>query len=209
MRQHVKALRANPTDAERMLWSKLRRKQIRALRFRRQFPIGPYIVDFVCLQVKLIIEVDGGQHGAENDAIRSAWLNERGYRVLRFWNNDVLGNIDGVVQTIASEVIAPSDAPLPRRAALRLSPPSLGRGEDKVHFPSPTTEGLRRGVKKEQAERPAPSRWSEAERSPLPNDGLEPRSGSRVGRGGFTRVRETHPSPGEPLCGSPLPQGEG
>lgn len=110
MRQHVNALRAKPTDAERVLWSKLRRKQIRALRFRRQFPIGPYIVDFVCLQAKLVIEVDGGQHGAENDAIRSAWLNKHGHRVLRFWNNDVLRNIDGVLQTIASEVTAPSNA---------------------------------------------------------------------------------------------------
>lgn len=119
MRKHVKALRANPTDAERVLWSKLRRKQVGTLRFRRQFPIGPYIVDFVCLQANLVVEIDGGHHGGENDVIRSAWLNERGYKVLRFWNNDVLSNIDGVVQTIASEAIAlsgahPSPRPLPQ-----------------------------------------------------------------------------------------------
>jgi len=93
-------LRANMTDAERKLWSRLRREQIDGHRFRRQMPIGPYIVDFVCLASRLIIEVDGGQHSAERDARRTAWLESQDFHVLRFWNNDVLGNLDGVIQTI-------------------------------------------------------------------------------------------------------------
>ena len=73
-------------------------------RFRRQFPIGSYIVDFVCLRTKLIVEIDGGQHDMERDAIRTKWLEERGYTVLRFWNNDVLGNMDGVLRVIEKEL---------------------------------------------------------------------------------------------------------
>jgi very-short-patch-repair endonuclease len=103
VRSTVKSLRTNATDAERTLWQRLRAKQIR-LRFRRQFPIGPYIVDFVCLRAKLIVEIDGGQHGDERDAARTDWLEKRGYKVLRFWNNDVLGNMDGVLRMIAEEI---------------------------------------------------------------------------------------------------------
>ena len=95
----VKSLRTIATDAERALWQRLRGKQIR-LRFRRQFPIGPYIVDFVCLRAKLIV----GQHSAERDAVRTNWLEGRGYRLLRFWNNDVLGNLDGVTRMIAEDI---------------------------------------------------------------------------------------------------------
>ncbi len=100
----ARTLRGNPTDAEQKLWSALRRQQIDGNRFRRQHPIGGFVVDFVCLAEKLIIEVDGGQHAqnVEADSERTAWLEARGYRVLRFWNNDVLGNIDGVLQVIQS-----------------------------------------------------------------------------------------------------------
>ncbi len=98
----ARRLRKNPTEAEKRLWDALRGRQIDRHRFRRQHPLGAYVVDFVCLAEKLVVEVDGGQH-AENlhaDAERTAWLQSRGYRVLRFWNNDVLENMEGVAEAI-------------------------------------------------------------------------------------------------------------
>ena len=106
------------TDAERLLWSRLRRRQIHGLRFRRQHPIGPYIADFACTQRRLVIELDGGQHvqAKDKDAARTRWLAQREYRVLRFWNNDVLTRIDAVVQVVAAALGPPSPT-LPPRAA--------------------------------------------------------------------------------------------
>jgi very-short-patch-repair endonuclease len=97
----ARELRANMTDAERMLWRALRRHQLGA-RFRRQVPLGPYVADFVCFDRKLVIEVDGGQHAERQalDEVRSEFLSASGYRVLRFWNNEVLGNIEGVLDEI-------------------------------------------------------------------------------------------------------------
>jgi len=93
-------LRRKQTDAERKLWSILRGRQFENSKFRRQEPIGKYIVDFVSLERELIIELDGGQHNQqsemEKDETRTKWLERKGFRVLRFWNNDVLQNIDGV-----------------------------------------------------------------------------------------------------------------
>jgi very-short-patch-repair endonuclease len=105
---HVQQLRSTPTDAEIRLWSRLRRKQLDGLRFRRQQPIGPYIVDFFCPAAKLVIEVDGGQHAMlENeDAWRTRWLEARGYRVVRFWNNEVLANTNGVILVILESLRA-------------------------------------------------------------------------------------------------------
>lgn len=98
----ARQLRRNATDAEIRLWSRLRRKQLAGFRFRRQHPLGSYIVDFFCPEARLIVEVDGGQHGEENahDARRTEWLEARGYRVARFWNNEVLSNTDGVLTAI-------------------------------------------------------------------------------------------------------------
>jgi very-short-patch-repair endonuclease len=95
------------TEAERVLWAILRRKQLEGHRFRKQVPIGKYIVDFACLEKGLIVEVDGGQHAInqDDDKTRDAWLEREGYRVLRFWNNDVLSNRNGVLQRI-SEALA-------------------------------------------------------------------------------------------------------
>jgi very-short-patch-repair endonuclease len=102
---HARRLRQNPTEAEIRLWSKLRLKQIGGHRFRRQVPIGPYIADFACLERRLVIEVDGGQHSESGtDDVRTAWLERQGFRVLRFWNNDVLGNTDGVLTVIADHL---------------------------------------------------------------------------------------------------------
>ncbi len=84
------------------LWSRIRRKQLEGFRFRRQHPLGRYIVDFFCPEARLIIEVDGGQHGVENvrDAIRTEWLEKRGYRVIRLWNKDVLAQTEDVLASI-------------------------------------------------------------------------------------------------------------
>ena len=114
----ARALRKNLTDAEQTLWLRLKQCQIAGHKFRRQQPIGAYIVDFVCLEQRLIIELDGGQH-AENvayDEKRTNWLESRGYRVLRFWNNEVISNTDGVVQAIR-------DAVQPANASKRHPPP--------------------------------------------------------------------------------------
>jgi very-short-patch-repair endonuclease len=108
-RDFARQLRKSSTDAEKRLWSKLRHKQVDGFRFRRQQPIGRYIVDFFCPEAKLIIEVDGGQHAdaERNDLMRTLWLQGRGYRVIRFWNNEVLGNTEGVVLTIRDALHPP------------------------------------------------------------------------------------------------------
>src|SRR5262245_29275170 len=94
-------LRGTQTDAERKLWLELRDRRLGGFKFVRQEAIGPYIVDFICREQKLIIEVDGGQHAeSAKDVVRDAYLTRAGYRVMRFWNNDVLRNREGVLETI-------------------------------------------------------------------------------------------------------------
>jgi very-short-patch-repair endonuclease len=99
--QFARDLRRNSTRAEQRLWFALRDRRLAGYRFRRQYPIGPYIVDFACTRHMLIVEADGGQHAesAADDA-RTEWLREQGWRVIRFWNNDVLANREGVVERI-------------------------------------------------------------------------------------------------------------
>jgi len=106
----AKSLRRNATNAERLLWQKLRNKQLEGYKFRRQQPIGNYIVDFVNFENLIIIELDGGQHAIlkGKDRNRDAWLQSQGFHVLRFWNNDVLENIDGVLAVIRKRMISPS-----------------------------------------------------------------------------------------------------
>jgi len=124
------------TDAERCLWAKVRRRQISGCWFYRQKPIGEYIVDFYCPKVKLVIEVDGGQHFsdeiAEYDRIRDEYLSNLGLRVLRFTNTDVMRNIEGVVARIESEI----------SGEIPLSPP-LRKGETDS---SPFIKGRLRGI---------------------------------------------------------------
>ena len=99
------------TDVERRLWLYLRRKQVDGFHFRKQCPIGPYVADFACLRVKLIIEVDGSQHAdSAHDAARDAWFTTHGYRTLRFWNNDVLQSMDGVILTITEALGQPESS---------------------------------------------------------------------------------------------------
>jgi very-short-patch-repair endonuclease len=94
----ARALRSNPTEAEKRLWQRLRYEQVDGFKFRRQAPIGGYIVDFVCFHARLVIELDGGQHAdqIERDSERTGWLENEGFSVLRFWNNEVFDNIEGV-----------------------------------------------------------------------------------------------------------------
>ena len=104
--QIARRLRVNQTDAETVLWNRIRSRQIDGHKFVRQLPIAGYICDFVCRERRLVVEVDGGQHSeSAADAIRDHRLGEEGYRVLRFWNNDVLGNIEGVLVTIQAELL--------------------------------------------------------------------------------------------------------
>lgn len=116
------------TDAEIRLWQALRGNSL-SVKFRRQAPIGPFFADFVCLEKRLIVEVDGGQH-AENvrDQERDAWLNQEGYRVLRFWNNEVLTHLDGVLGVIAGELAKPvSPRPIPQSGNAPGSRPRSGK----------------------------------------------------------------------------------
>ena len=120
-------LRNNPTDAERKLWRAISNCQLNGIRFNRQVPIGPFICDFVARKAKLVIEVDGGQHATATvaDNRRTQFLRDRGYRVIRFWNNDVLQNIEGVVEAIL-QALANSPSPSALRAS---SPPAPAGGE--------------------------------------------------------------------------------
>ena len=110
----ARALRNNPTEAEKHLWAALSARKTAGARFNRQVQIGPYFCDFVARSFKLVIEIDGGQHGDPADAERTRFLEARGYRVIRFWNNDVLGNLDGVVAEI-ERVLADRPSPNPSR----------------------------------------------------------------------------------------------
>jgi very-short-patch-repair endonuclease len=99
-------LRFNLTEAEQRLWYHLRAPRFMGLKFKRQKPIGPFVADFICLELGLVIEVDGGQHGGASDARRDAWFKANGYHVLRFWNNDVLIQTEVVLESIRQAVIA-------------------------------------------------------------------------------------------------------
>ena len=100
---HAKEMRRVPTDAERQLWSRLRAKRLNGWKFRRQQPIGPYIADFVCMEAKLIVELDGSQHAeSPRDKARDSNLEERGFRILRLWNDDVIRDLESACATISA-----------------------------------------------------------------------------------------------------------
>lgn len=110
----AKRMRREPTEAEAKLWSMLRGQRLGGLKFKRQEQLGDFIVDFVCFGARLIIEADGAQHSeSERDAVRDDWLREQGFRVLRFWNNDVLSNPDGVARVILEAAQGPLPNPSP------------------------------------------------------------------------------------------------
>lgn len=117
MRDRVKTLRKNLTDTERWLWQRLRNRGLSGYKFRCQHPIGPFVVDFVCIEKRVVIELDGGQHAEspESDSRRSEYLRRKGYRVLRFWDNEVLREGESVLNAILSflEENSPSPPPSP------------------------------------------------------------------------------------------------
>jgi very-short-patch-repair endonuclease len=126
--KQAKNLRGIMTDAERRLWYRLRAHRFGGIKFKRQVPVGPYVVDFACLSRKLILEVDGGQHAEiASDRIRDEQLRAQGFTVLRFWNNDVLKRTDTVLELVMAAL---KDQTSPSPGALR-APPSPQRGEGK------------------------------------------------------------------------------
>ncbi len=113
----AKGMRAEPTDAEHRVWQNLRAERLGGFKFRRQEPMGNYILDFVCYERRVIVELDGGQHGESNcDLLRDDWLRRQGFVILRFWNSEVFENLEGVLErTLAQlQALPPSPQPLAR-----------------------------------------------------------------------------------------------
>jgi very-short-patch-repair endonuclease len=124
----AKHMRSAPTPAEHRLWQIVRAKRLEGWKFRRQAPIGPYMPDFVCHSAKLVVEVDGGHHCEEDDGKRDGWLRSQGFRILRFWNNDIFDNEEGVLTVILAALEA-SAAASSRGGRTPLPSPSPTRGE--------------------------------------------------------------------------------
>jgi very-short-patch-repair endonuclease len=135
-RETARQLRLDQTDAEARLWRRLRHWPMDGTHFRRQVPIGPYVVDFACMAARLAIELDGSQHGEDEnilrDEARTRWLEAAGYRVIRFWNNDLISNMDGVLESIYAAVHGASNAePSPfkhKRRPRTVAAPGVKRG---------------------------------------------------------------------------------
>ncbi len=223
---HVKALRAQMTEAEQALWRDLRGHRFESWSFRRQVPMGAYVADFVCHRAKLVIELDGGQHEAGHDAPRDAWFTARGYRVLRYWNTDVLGNRDGVLEDLAAQLArrgaelgcaAPAGRAAEPHASASASVPALTTDRAEAAAVSPPTPTLPRkggggAVRGREAfaeheenqptssGQPVPVRRGEP--SPLAGEGRE--GGETAGAG---RAAEAHASAsaslGAPTTASP------
>ncbi|WP_454763477.1 endonuclease domain-containing protein [Cupriavidus campinensis] len=162
----VRALRAGMTEAEQRLWYHLRAHRFLGLKFKRQMPLGPFIADFVCIEFKLVIEADGGQHGSEADEKRDGWFRREGYTVLRFWNNEILQQTESVLEAIRQAVLARGYVDTP---ALSPGPsPASGRGENTERvsradgcLPSPSGRGAggegERTPKPQSVNRPLPT----------------------------------------------------
>jgi very-short-patch-repair endonuclease len=111
----ARSLRKKSTDTEQCLWRHLRDRQVEGFKFRRQQPVGRYVVDFVNLEKKVVIELDGGQHAVNpSDKLRDEWFRGEGYEVLRFWDNEVFSNLEGVLDSIRNVLLTPHPDPLPQ-----------------------------------------------------------------------------------------------
>lgn len=133
--QHSRAMRKEPSEAEKKLWYRLRQKQLAGAKFRRQHPIGSCIVDFVCVEHGLIVELDGSQHAEQEsyDQRRDAYLRQQGYRISRFWNTDVMRNIEGVLEMIVKAL----ESPLTERERLVEGQKDSASGRHDPHLTSP------------------------------------------------------------------------
>jgi very-short-patch-repair endonuclease len=162
--QNAKSLRSQQTDAEQKLWYHLRAHRYMGLKFKRQKPIGRYIVDFVCPERSLIIELDGGQHTEQMayDTQRDAWLHGEGYTVLRFWNNEVMQEMEGVLEKIRITLF-PSPPPSPR--VPQEVPLGCKRGEGAESLPSPQPSPHKRGEEADLLPSPARGRGAGGEGS--------------------------------------------
>ena len=139
-RKQSQSLRGSPTDAERKLWHALRELKPLGLHFRRQAPIGPYVVDFAWYWGKLIVELDGAPHAdlrLRRDRQRSDWLESQGYRVLRFWNNDVLAQTRGVAEAILAAAKSPTPSPSPQGGGEQVA----ARRRRSQQTPDPSSQG--------------------------------------------------------------------
>ena len=139
----ARSLRSNQTDAEHMLWKHIRAGRFEGYKFKRQQPLGHYIVDFVCFEAMLVIELDGGQHAEQvnEDAERTLWLASQGFRVLRFWNNEVIENMEGMWASITT-ALSPSG-----RTTSHSTKPASGQV---AGYPQPSPlkgEGVKRRTK--------------------------------------------------------------
>jgi len=198
-RKFIKALRQNMTDPERLLWRHLRAHRLGEEKFRRQQPIGPYVADFVHFGARLIIEADGGQHNDSHaDARRDAWLMSQGFRVMRFWNNDILGNTEAVLNAVMAAVEESSPLPPagkgsapPTIPPLPNPPPRGGRERNAHSSPLPLRESAPTlslpsplaGEQRAANSSPLPSRESSAP----PTAPLSPRGRGVGGEGGNSR----------------------
>ncbi|WP_422343770.1 endonuclease domain-containing protein [Parasphingorhabdus sp.] len=135
IRRRAKSMRSEPTEAETKLWTILRAKRLGGYKFRQQVPIDHYIGDFVCFARKLIVEADGSQH-AENsyDEKRDSYLKAEGFQILRFWNNDILNNPDGVAEAILAALKTPSPTSPKQQVAKALVSSPAGGEDEKVQY---------------------------------------------------------------------------
>ncbi|MBK9160167.1 MAG: endonuclease domain-containing protein [Nitrosomonadales bacterium] len=192
---NAKALRTHQTDAEQRLWYHLRAHRFMDLKFKRQKPMGRYIVDFVCMERRLIIELDGGQHGEQMayDRQRDDWLCGQGYTVLRFWNNEVMQQMEEVLEQIHCALTL-SPNPSPARAPSPQSSPASGRGGERER---PCSIPGRGELKREAFDDPA--RDGSKNQSPRPPAGEGVTHLASVDRIGSPR----HPLAGEEVIDSP------